>query len=165
MKSKVTDLLELSNIKDMDISKIQGILESNKNKNFVQRILTPNDYPTLDLGGGNYATHKMSYSSIDTKEGKKFIVYPNIIHYPQAKNLISLNPDIAMKYAISSGEYIPFDNEKEAEWFSKNYKKVWDNPLGEIPLINMPAGENIELMKQESIPKTPKERFDELYVR
>ena len=38
---------------------------------------------------------------------------------------MELAPDVAMKNAMLSKQYIPFDTEKEAEWFSKNYKKVW----------------------------------------
>ena len=39
----------------------------------------------------------------------------------------------ALDYAVSNGDYIEFDNPADAEWFSKNYKKVWstNKVLGE----------------------------------
>jgi hypothetical protein len=32
----------------------------------------------------------------------------------------------AMMKAVNDGEYIEFASPGEAEWFSKNYKKMWE---------------------------------------
>ena len=42
---------------EYELMKMRQILEANKDKTFVDRILNPNKYPRLDLGNGNYATH------------------------------------------------------------------------------------------------------------
>lgn len=104
-----------------DIDKINSILNVNAQKNFVQRILTPDQFPTLDLGDGNYATHKMAWATVDGKP----IVYPTIIYQAGMNQLVPLDENSALNYALQSGEYIPFDNTADADWFSKNYKKVW----------------------------------------
>lgn len=104
-----------------DYKRITNILGINADKNFVQRILNRRKYPTLDLGDGNYATHKMGYSEVDGK----YIVYPNVIYDPKKYSLIELDPSVAVKYALDNEEYIKFDSEADADWFSKNYKKYW----------------------------------------
>lgn len=45
----------------MDKKWLLAQLYANQNKNFVKRILNPFQYPTLDLGNGNYATHLMAW--------------------------------------------------------------------------------------------------------
>ncbi len=42
-----------------DYEIIKKILEHNKGKDFVDRILNPDKYPSMDIGNGNIATHKM----------------------------------------------------------------------------------------------------------
>lgn len=104
-----------------DIDRIKAILEANKKMNFIQRILNPYDYPSLDLGNGYYATHLMSSASIDGRN----IVYPNVIQGINGK-LIKLEGRNAIDYALSHGEFIEFPTQEEAQWFGENYKKVWD---------------------------------------
>lgn len=105
---------------DTELAKIQAILEKNAHMNFVQRILQPEKYPVLDNGDDTHSTHLMSYSESDGK----YVVYPSIIQYPNGK-LQGLDPDRAYNHAMQTGEHISFDSEKEAEWFSQNYKKFW----------------------------------------
>jgi len=105
-----------------DIEKIQKILGSYMDKNFVQRILTPELYPNLDLGAGRTGTHLMGWE----KFGNKNIVFPHIIYNKKTNSLIQLSPQKAYDYALESSEYIPFDNQEEADWFSKNYKNIWE---------------------------------------
>ena len=106
-----------------DLKKINAILDENRGLNFVDRIRYPESYPTLDFGEGNWGTHKMSYST--DNEGSA-MVYPQIIYDKEKNTLIDLGKD-AMKHAQETGEYIPFTNAEEADWFGKNYKKVWNN--------------------------------------
>lgn len=100
--------------------KIKQILEKNKNKTFVDRILNPNNYPRLDLGGGNFATHKMSWMQV----GDKYHVFPTVLW--DGKNLNEYTPEAAYEYVKQSGNYIEFDSPEEADWFSKRYKDIWD---------------------------------------
>jgi hypothetical protein len=104
----------------MDIGVIDYILEKNKDKNFVQRILNPDTSPRLDLGNGSFATHKMSWTEVDGK----YIVYPKVVQGSDG-NLLELSSDDAFNHAVGTGEYIDFQNASDAEAFSKDYKKMW----------------------------------------
>jgi hypothetical protein len=97
------------------------ILDQHKEKDFVQRILRPSESPTLDLGDGNYATHKMATSQY----GGKHYAYPTVQRDPRGSGLVDKGKN-AFLDALNSGEVIPFDTPGDAEWFSKNYKKVWE---------------------------------------
>ena len=98
---------------------IGWILENNANKDFVQRILKPQESPILDLGEGNIGTHKMEWE----KHGNGWIAYPTIMR--DGRGLKDFGKDAMMK-AVNDGEYIEFASPGEAEWFSKHYKSVWE---------------------------------------
>lgn len=106
--------------KDRAVKKVSTILESNADKNFVQRILKPDVSPTLDLGPGEYGTHMMSSAEVDDKN----IVFPEIVQMPDG-NLKRLSPSEAVGHALRTKEFIEFPSRREAEWFAKNYKRVW----------------------------------------
>lgn len=99
---------------------VDSILNANKNLNFVQRIRNPNE--RLDLGNGEYATHRMSYDP-GTKRA-----YPTVVK--QGDKLVQLKDgDQAWDYADKTGEFIQFNTPQDAERFANNgYKVVWDNP-------------------------------------
>jgi hypothetical protein len=99
---------------------LAGILNANKGKNFVQRILNPSAYPAIDNKDGSRSTHLMSYSEVDGR----YVVYPKI--HMVGGELKEMGDGDAMDYAMKSGEFIAFDNEDEAKWFSKDYKKYWE---------------------------------------
>jgi len=115
---------------DKDLDRINAILEQNKGMNFVQRILRPKDYPSIpvpDRGRGMTGTHLMSYSEVGSGENKRYVVYPNIVQDPKSGELSRFSDwHEALNHAMGSGEFIPFKTSEEADWFSKNYKKVWD---------------------------------------
>jgi hypothetical protein len=116
-----------------ELSKIGKILDDNWNKPFVQRILHPELFPTLDLGGGEFATHKMAWGTV----GDTPIVFPTVAMVDG--KLIDLSEEgiDPVKRALEKNDYITFKTEMDADWFSKNYKKWWgdieekfaDNPL------------------------------------
>ncbi|MFA4834862.1 MAG: hypothetical protein WC749_02155 [Dehalococcoidia bacterium] len=101
---------------------IGQILNQNKDKNFVQRILTPDTSPVLvDYAGpGTHGTHLMASGEY----GGKGIVYPEIIQGKDG-NLKRLDRKEAGDYAIKNKEYIEFPTSEQAESFGKNYKRVW----------------------------------------
>ena len=104
-----------------DRKRLLDILFNNQGKNFVQRILRPEDFPVIDLGSGNVASHMMSWGDRDNK----FLVYPRIqMEGSQLKDF----GNSAFDRAIKAGEFIEFDTPAEADWFSKNYKSVWERP-------------------------------------
>jgi len=102
--------------------KVSQVIDKHQDKQFVQRIVSPKDYPKLDLGKGNYATHKMSYSTFN--DGA--IAYPSIVYDQNTGKLNPLKSNEALMHAIRSGEFIKFDTPEEADWFSQNYKKYWE---------------------------------------
>lgn len=109
---------------DQDIERLNSILAEHRDKNFVQRILHPNIFPLLKLPAGDigdYGTHMMSYST--NQNGA--MVYPEIIQDPNTGRLVRLGRDEAYDYALKNGQYIPFKTPEEADWFGKNYKKLW----------------------------------------
>ena len=104
----------------MDIESIKRILSANKEKQFVQRILTPEKYPKLDLGNGQYASHLMSWGQV----GNKYVVYPTVL--PEGKGLKQHDPRGAWEIVKQNGEYIVFDTPEEADLFSRMYKQYWN---------------------------------------
>lgn len=114
-----------------DLERINNILSAHKDKNFVQRIISPEKYPSLprpDIGPGVSSTHEMSYSTT----GKGAIAYPMIVQ-ENSGALKMLSPEMAVDHAIKTGQFVPFDNQDDADWFTKNYKKVWkQKPTGGV---------------------------------
>ncbi len=108
---------------DEEYQKVMDILNANKDKNFVKRILSPDKYPTIDNGDGTYSTHLMAWS--DAPDGK-YRVYPTITYDTKSKSLTKLEGDAAYSKADSTGDYIEFETPEEADWFSRNYKKAWN---------------------------------------
>lgn len=99
------------------------LLQQHRDKNFVQRLLHPKDYPVMQnvvtKGGVGTGTHLMSSAEV---EGKN-IAYPEIVQDPKTKELKRLRRKEAVDYAVKTGEYIPFDTQEEAKDFGANYKK------------------------------------------
>jgi len=115
---------------DLELEKINALLEQHKDKNFVQRIISPEKYPNIHLPDqpvGMSSTHLMSWGTIGDSKNPEHIVYPQIIQDASGK-LVKMSTKDAMRYAITTGQYIPFKDPNEADWFSQNYKKVWKKP-------------------------------------
>ena len=92
-------------------------LKDNLHLNFVKRILDPK--LTIEIEKGRPSTHMMASAEVDGKE----IVYPTIVEIEPGK-LKQLSDDEAVKYAIKTGEYIEFNNVKDARAFAEGaYKK------------------------------------------
>jgi len=114
----------------MDYEDLKKVLIANQQKNFVRRILNPEAYPVLDLGKGEIATHLMSYTEAGPK---RFVVYPRVA--PEGDKLKDFGDDGAFKRAMRSKDYIAFDNEQDAKFFSKNYKQYWDKEKKTLPSV------------------------------
>lgn len=110
---------------DTNTQYILDILNRNQEKNFVKRILAPENYPSLDLGEGNSATHMMSDAEMAPN---KHIVYPMVVQ--SGDQLEKLSSEDAYQYAVKTGEYLSFTSADQASWFAQNYKKVWENETG-----------------------------------
>ena len=77
--------------------------------------------PVLKNPDGTVSTHSMAYGEADGK----YYVYPTVVMGGGDK-LQRLSGDDAWNNAMQTENYIEFGSEKDAEWFSKNYKKYWD---------------------------------------
>lgn len=105
------------------IDTVMNILSRNKSKNFVQRILNPQKYPSLQESDGSVASHKMAWAEVGGEgEPTKYIVYPTVIY--DGKRLRDYG-DSAIDKVLQTGEYISFDDPEMADWFSRNYKLAW----------------------------------------
>lgn len=127
---------------DNDRERAAAIMEKHKDKDFVQRILDPKSSPYISseqdsrLKKGDVASHQMSWGQNAPDDvATEFYVYPEIVRdqgnlhwfkegepYGKYKN--------AGHYAEVTGERITFDNKEDAEWLSKNYKRLWDDESG-----------------------------------
>lgn len=108
------------NKSSLNANKIAGILEENKDKNFVKRIRNHLDYPSMSLGKGQFATHKMSTG----EEDGRYYAYPEVVQEKEGKALKQLGRDEAFKYARDKKERIEFPSGKDAEWFATHYKAI-----------------------------------------
>ena len=98
---------------------IMKILRAHEGLPFVNRILNRDKFPTLDLGNGNFATHKMAYSEADGR----FYVYPTVVQ--EGPQLRALEPAAAYQRARQTGDFIEFNSGEDADWFSRRYKAAW----------------------------------------
>jgi hypothetical protein len=103
-----------------ETDRINAILQANKEKDFVKRILDPENSPSIDMGGGMTGTHFMASGEADGK----FYAYPTIQRMADG-SLKKMEANEAFQQAVSNGELIEFASDEEAKWFAMNYKKVW----------------------------------------
>ncbi len=95
------------------------LLQSNKDKDFVKRIINPNSIASLDRGNGVTSTHSMRH---DVDETGQWYVYPSVVN--QNGKLVDLG-DKAFNYAKENNEYIKVNDPKLAEWISTGgYKQT-----------------------------------------
>ena len=97
-------------------------MTKNKDKNFVKRILSPDDYPSIPLNNGKRATHLMSWGEADGN----YFVFPTVVQDAKTKKLIHLDEAEAFDYAIKNNEYLQFKDALSAAMISKDYKKLWN---------------------------------------
>src|SRR5688572_25515035 len=114
-------------VNNEEYQRLMQILKTNANKSFVQRILRPDEFPTLPLGNGSHATHRMAWG----ESGGKYVVYPTVL-LNDKKQLQDYGDD-AWKHAAQSGNFIEFDNAQDADWFSQRYKGAWGGRMNNEP--------------------------------
>lgn len=107
---------------DPELVKLRQILQDNADKSFVQRIVNymgPQNSPVLDLGNGELATHRMAWN----EAGGRYFAYPTVLMGQDGK--LKDYGDSAWDHVVKTGNYIEFQSPQEADWFSKNYKRIW----------------------------------------
>ena len=100
---------------------LSAVLTQNLGKNFVQRILNVENSPVLKNKDGSFSTHSMAWG----EKGDKFIVFPTVVP-KEGGELQRLPSKKAFKHTQETGDFIEFDTAEDAAWFSKNYKKIWE---------------------------------------
>ena len=120
------DMEDYTAVTDDEFQWLMGVLNNNASKTFVQRILYPQKFPTLDLGDGNIATHRMAWG----ESGDKYVAFPTVLY--DGKGLKDYGNG-AWGEAMKSGNFIEFDNATDAEWFSKRYKGAWGGQMNKPP--------------------------------
>ena len=105
-----------------DDVKIGKVLDKNRGKDFVERIINPWDSPVLQNDDGTKSSHKMAWGESDGK----YYVYPTVLRDGEALNDYG---DGAWSEAYKRGEYIEFNSAEDADWFSQNYKNVWPKAM------------------------------------
>lgn len=103
------------------------VMQNNSTVPFVQRIMSPGDYPTLDNGDGSYSTHRMAWG----KSGDSYIVFPTV--QQDGKGLKDFGMKGGMQRAVQNKDYVSFDNADDADWFSQRYKAAWGGRRNEPP--------------------------------
>lgn len=97
----------------MSRRKVDKILNANKDLNFVQRLYQENTPSIMIPGQTSPSTHFM-----ESADGK---VYPTVVQMPDGT--LQYLGDNAYNYAMETGEYIQFPNDRQATRFGKSYKK------------------------------------------
>jgi len=103
---------------DSTLSWISSIINANKDKTFIDRLINRQNYPVINNPDGTYSTHLMSYVSA----GDKYHVFPTILW--DGENLQKLDWETAYKYSKQTGNYLEFDTPEQAETFTKRYKEA-----------------------------------------
>lgn len=103
----------------MDITEIAQVLGSNNGKDFVKRIIFPDNAPKLDLGDGEVATHRMAWAEADGK----YYVFPTVMR--NDKGGLTDYGKNAFDEALRRREFITFDDPEKAAQFSEQYKDYW----------------------------------------
>ena len=99
---------------------IRSVVDSNKGKTFVDRIIDPSTHKPLTNEDGSLSTHSMAWGEANGK----YRVFPTVMKY--ANGLKRFESKAAWRLAIELGNYIEFDTAEEADRFSKEYKMYWD---------------------------------------
>ena len=114
----------------MDQEQIDKILKEHRTKNFVQRILNPENAPEPLIVEGQKQTHFMSAEFLG-EEDKIPAVFPRVIETEEGE-LTKLSLEEAKNHARTTGEYIEFDSIVEADNFSQNYKGPQDSGFNQF---------------------------------
>jgi len=99
---------------------IRSIVDQNRGKEFVDRIIDPTTYKPLTNDDGSISTHSMAWGEANGK----YLVFPTVIKY--GNGLKRFEGKDAWRLAVELGNYIEFDTKEEADRFSREYKTYWD---------------------------------------
>lgn len=129
---RMVDILQKKQKPKLDLD---SVIAANKNLNFIQRAMDANTPSVMIKGQNEPSTHFM--------ESADGMVYPTVVQTPDGgirfmgkyigKNKDGrpkYNTDEAYNYAKSTGNYIKFANDEDAQYFSENYKNSKSIKIG-----------------------------------
>ena len=137
----------------MDQEQIDKILKEHRTKNFVQRILNPENAPEPLIVEGQKQTHFMRAEYLG-KEDTIPAVFPTVIEKEgELFKFKDLNE--AKDHARNTGEFIQFDSIIEADNFSQSYKGSQDSEFNKFYSPEQDTG----LMSGETMNKKMKKEM------
>jgi len=99
---------------------VNSVIEKNRGKSFIERIVNPTSYDPVKNEDGSVSTHGMAVG----ENNGKFLVYPTVQRY--GAGLRRFDGDAAWKLAIELGKTVEFDNSEDANRFARDYKSGWE---------------------------------------
>ena len=99
---------------------VRSVVDGNKGKDFVDRIIDPSTHKPITNEDGSLSTHSMAWGEANGK----FRVFPTVMKY--GNGLKRFESDAAWRLATELGNYIEFDTKEEADRFSREYKTYWE---------------------------------------
>ncbi len=106
---------------EKELAEIIKILADNADKSFVKRVMNPKNYGVLKNPDGSISTHSMSWGEDD--QGKVY-VYPTVLMEKDG-SLRRYSDNEAWRHTQATGNFIEFPSREKADWFTKNYKRIW----------------------------------------
>lgn len=97
----------------------KAILEQNRDRPFVRRILRPETGGFIQNQDGSVSTHRMA---AEVGEDGRVFAFPTILEGEDGRLREFEDPFEAMMYARRTGDAIEFDDIQSALSFTKNYK-------------------------------------------
>jgi hypothetical protein len=120
--------MDFEPVNNDEYQRLMAVLKANAGKSFVQRILRPSEFPTMDSGDGGIATHRMAWGQTGPN---KYVVHPTVLMTDQGG--LHDYGDKAWEHAHRSGNFIEFDNPQDAEFFANRYKGAWGGLMNKPP--------------------------------
>lgn len=125
---RILDIVKSKDKKQEPRLNVDSVVNANKHINFIQRAMDANTPSVMIKGQSAPSTHFM--------ESSDGMVYPTVVQTPDGgirfmgkyigkdKNGKPIyNTDEAYNYAKSTGNFIKFNNDDDAQYFAENYKK------------------------------------------
>ena len=117
---------QFEQVNDDEYRWLMAVMNQNKDKSFVNRILNPQNSPVLKHDGG-IATHRMAWTEADGR----YFAFPTVLL--EGNGQLKDYGNSAWDAVRKTGNYIEFKNPQEADFFSKRYKGAWGGKMNRPP--------------------------------
>jgi hypothetical protein len=122
-----------NNLQNVQDRLVLDTFNKNMDKDFIRRAARPeSSLPGIKGVGADgrsvEMSHQMGWAETEVDGKTKYAVYPNVMperSFTGAPIRLKDYGKSGWDEAKSRGEYVLFDDKNEADWFSKNYKRLW----------------------------------------